>query len=137
MNRSATAPNGATLSADVTKSETADSTDIFLPPPSSTTALEDDDEEEEEEDDDDLDGTTSFGDDDWSEAEVRQPKLPKGKKLLDAVVSCDVDSLYKSVFGNETFFEIVGAQAYEEFRHFRCSPWNRDRTSGLLERTVR
>lgn len=52
-----------------------------------------------------------------------EPRLPKGKKLVDTVVSTDVDSLYKSVFENETFFEIVGAKTYEEFRNYSCTPW--------------
>ncbi|TRY76208.1 hypothetical protein TCAL_05682 [Tigriopus californicus] len=65
------------------------------------------------------------------------PKLPKGKKLLDTTVPEDVDSLFKSVFENDTFFEIVGSKAYEEFRHYQCSSWAQGRSTGLLERTMR
>ena len=42
--------------------------------------------------------------------------MPKGKKMVDTTVGVDVDSLFKSVFENDNFFEIVGSKAYEEFR---------------------
>ena len=68
---------------------------------------------------------------------VSIPKLPKGKKLLDTTVAEDVDSLYRHVFDNDTFFEIVGSKAYEEFKNYSCEPWVASRTDGLLERTMK
>ena len=35
----------------------------------------------------------------------------------------DVDSLFRSVFQKDTFFEIVGAKIYEDFRDFTIEPW--------------
>ena len=65
------------------------------------------------------------------------PRLPRGKKMVDTVVSTDVDSLYKSVFANDTFFEIVGSKSYEHFRNFQCSPWAQNGETGLFEREMR
>lgn len=70
-------------------------------------------------------------------AHISIPKLPKGKKLLDTTVAEDVDSLYKHVFDNDTFFEIVGSKAYEEFKNYFCEPWATSRTDGLQERTMK
>jgi len=64
------------------------------------------------------------------------PRLPRGKKMVDTVVSTDVDSLYKNVFDNDTFFEIVGSKSYEHFRNFQCSPWAQNRETGLFEREM-
>ncbi len=72
-----------------------------------------------------------------SEGNLVLPRLPKGKKMVDTVVATDVDSLFKSVFENDTFFEIVGSKSYEQFRNYRCSPWMENRESGLLEREMR
>ena len=64
------------------------------------------------------------------------PKLPKGKKLVDTRVGMDVDSLFKSVFKNDNFFEIVGAKIYDEFRNFTIDPWAANSQTGLDSRVI-
>ena len=66
------------------------------------------------------------------------PKLPKGRRVMDTTVGVDVDSLFKSVFGNNDFFEILSGKVYDELKSFEVTQWAADRsTSGLAERTVR
>lgn len=67
------------------------------------------------------------------------PKLPKGRRLLDATVGTDVDSLYKSVFGNDSFFEIVCSKCYEELKSFEVTPWSSPGggPGGVQERLMR
>ncbi len=89
----------------------------------------------------DVDGRNLFIDrnglnDEEEEEEQQPPRLPKGRKLLDTLVGIDVDSLFRSVFDNDNFFEIVCSKSYEELRDFACTPWTRSRASGLLERRM-
>ena len=64
------------------------------------------------------------------------PKLPKGKKLVDTRVGMDVDALFRSVFKNDNFFEIVGAKIYDDFRNFTIQPWATNHTTGLETRLI-
>ena len=57
------------------------------------------------------------------------PKLPKGKKMLDTIVETDVDSLYRSIFENETFFEIVTKKTYDDVRNFCVTAWTTNNAS--------
>lgn len=70
------------------------------------------------------------------ESEVKIPDLPPGKKMLDTVVPVDVDSLYKSVFENDTFFEIVTGKNYGEIHNYEVSPWSKNEETGLVERIM-
>ena len=59
---------------------------------------------------------------------------------MDTTVGTDVDSLFKSVFGNDDFFEIISGKVYDELRSFEVTPWSSSRGGGgggLAERTVR
>ncbi len=72
------------------------------------------------------------------EEEVVMPKLPKGKRVLDTTVGTDVDSLYRSVFANDDFFEILSSKVYDELRSFSITPWSAvTSVSGPSERTIR
>ena len=44
--------------------------------------------------------------------------------MLETVVSKDVDSLYRSIFENETFFEIVTKKTYDDVKNFGVTAWN-------------
>ena len=64
------------------------------------------------------------------------PKLLKGKKLVDTRVGMDVDALFRSVFRNDNFFEIVGAKVYDDFRNFTINPWTASPGTGLDARLI-
>ena len=82
------------------------------------------------------------------------PKLPGGKKIMDALVDLDVDSVFKSVYENDMFFEIVTSKNYGEVENFevkiirtqnvlisntlkiQVTPWTKDEETGLTIRTM-
>jgi hypothetical protein len=57
--------------------------------------------------------------------------------MVDTIVATDVDSLYRNMFENDNFFEIVGSKSYEQFRNFRCVPWTESGSTGFIEREIR
>ena len=56
--------------------------------------------------------------------------------MLETVVANDIDSLYRSVFENDTFFEIVTQQTYDDVKNFSITDWGTSALSGERRRKM-
>ena len=56
--------------------------------------------------------------------------------MLETVVANDIDSLYRSVFENDTFFEIVTQQTYDDVKNFSITNWATSALSGERRRKM-
>jgi len=57
-------------------------------------------------------------------AAINIPKQPPWKFLLDTNVNTHIDTLFKFIFENDSFFEMVTKKRYDEVSSFRIEPWS-------------